>query len=162
VPPVSTLAAGTGILAWNSVTGLVSGSVTSDEAAGTAANIHSGPATANGPALIALTTTSPVTVAPAPGISYALDIQPIFNVNCAVGICHVPGGIGPMSLLPGTSFAGLIPRLIPGDSAASLLFQRITENNPPSFPQMPLNRAPLSLTDQNLIKSWIDKGALDN
>jgi hypothetical protein len=162
IPPVSTLATGTGILAWNSVTGQVSGSIKTDSIVGTFAHIHSGPVSANGPPLIALTTTSPVAVAPTPGISFGLDIQPIYNASCGTTstFCHVTGGNAPMSLQTGLSYPNSLVRLVPGDSVSSYLYQRLTINDPPTFPQMPLNRTPLSTIKLDLFKSWIDSGAL--
>lgn len=159
VPPVSTQGAGTGIIALNSVTGVVSGGVKTDGFSGTSARIHSG---ADGTPVIDLTTTSPVTIAPVPGISFALDIQPIFTANCALTFCHVIGGLAPLSLEPGLSFANMILRVEPGNSAGSYLISRLTVNDPPLFPRMPLNRAPLSTTSLDLIKAWIDNGALNN
>jgi hypothetical protein len=159
IPPVSSQATGTGLLAWNSVTEQVSGSVTTDKVNGTAVNIHSGVATTTGPSLISLTTTSPVTVAPSPSISFALDIQPILTANCALSACHINGANVPMSLEAGVSYANITFLLVPGNSASSYFFKRITG----AFtPRMPLNRAPLSATDENSIKKWIDNGALNN
>jgi hypothetical protein len=157
VPPVSTQASGTGIIALNSVTELVSGSVKTDKVLGTEAKIHSG----SGAPVITLTTSSPVTVTPKPGISFALDIQPIFNANCALPFCHVVGGLAPMPLSEGVSYANMFIRVVPGKSADSYLIKRLTESDP-IFPRMPLNRAPLSTTSLDLIKAWIDNGALDN
>lgn len=159
IPPVSTPASGTGIMAWNSVTGQVSGSVTTDRVNGTAAHIHSGSATTTGPVLITLTTTSPVTVAPTPAISFGLDIQPIFNASCAVSGCHVTGGFAPMSLEAGVSYANVINLVVPGDAAASYLFSRITGA---ILPLMPPTGTSLSATSLDLIRSWIDNGALNN
>lgn len=161
VPPVSTQAVGTAIIALNSVTELVSGSVKTDKVIGTAAQIHSGSSATTGAPVITLTTTSPVTVAPVAGISFALDIQPVFNANCAVTFCHVTGGESPMSLTDGVSFANTFNIVIPGNSAGSYLIRRLIASEP-SFPRMPLNRAPLSTTSLDLIKTWIDNGALDN
>jgi hypothetical protein len=164
IPPVASQSTGTGIMAWNAVTGEVSGSVKAFGVNGSSADIHSGSVNGNGPSLIALTTASPVTVAPTPGISFALDIQPIFNLNCAVSSCHVTGGIAPMSLEPSVSYARVILLVVPGNSSLSYLFRRI---NGVYVPQMPLNsaplfRTPLSAADQNLIRDWIDSGALNN
>jgi hypothetical protein len=162
IPPVLTQGAGTGIMALNSVTELVSGSVKTDRVIGTVVQIiHSGSNDTTGAPIIALTTNSPVTVAPTPGLSYALDIQPIFNANCAVAFCHVRGGLAPMSLEPGFSFANMIVRVEPGNSAESYLIRRLTVTDP-LFPRMPFNKAPLSTTSLDLIKAWIDNGALDN
>lgn len=97
---------------------------------------------------------------PAPAtVSFATQIQPIFTANCVV--CHSPGGQGSfMNLTVGNAYASLVPqRVTAGDSAGSLLYQRITGA---LQPQMPLNRTPLSDADQALIKSWIDAGAPNN
>jgi hypothetical protein len=53
--------------------------------------------------------------------------------------------------------------VIPGNSAGSRLYQRISGIGLP-FPelQMPLGGPFLSANDQNLIKSWIDEGAKNN
>jgi len=159
VPPVSTPATGTGILAWNSVTGQLSGSVTSDKLNGTAAYIQSGTATTTGPVVTSLGTSSPVTVAPSAGISFVLDIQPIFNSRCSGVACHTAGGIAPMSLEPAVAYVNVSTRVVPGNSAASTLYQRLTGV---IQPQMPLVGGPLSPTSLNLIKNWIDNGALNN
>ena len=154
-------ATGEGMLAWNSVTTQVSGSVKTDKLDGIAAVIQSGSATASGQDLLALTTNTPIMVTPTPGISYALDIQPLFTARCLGGACHSTGGFAPMSLESDVSYAFVRLLLVPGNSAASYLFQRLTVNSS-SFPQMPLNRTPLDSTDLGLIKNWIDRGALNN
>lgn len=154
---------GTGIIAYNSVTERLSGSVKCDNVYGsdTAVRIHSGSSGASPPE-VALTTASPVAVAPAPGLSFALDIQPVFNANCAVSFCHVKGGLAPMSLEEGVSYANMLIRVVPGKSNDGYLIYRLTNNDPPLFPRMPLNRGPLDPTSLDLLKAWIDKGALDN
>jgi CHRD domain-containing protein len=159
IPPVSTQATGTGIMAWNVVTEEVTGTVTTDKVNGTEAHVHSGDVATTGPLLFSLTTTSPVTAAPSPGISFALDVQPIFNTSCAISACHVTGSTAPMSLEAGSSFASLVNLVVPGNSATSYLLRRL---NGDILPRMPLNRAPLSATDLDLIRKWIDTGALNN
>lgn len=159
VPSVSSPGSGAGTIAWNSVTGQISGSVRSDGFVAEAAQIQSGSATTSGPALIDLTSASPVLVTPTPGISFALDIQPIFTASCSSVVCHVTGGIAPMSLQPGLAYANTIIRVVPGNSTESLLIKRLTGV---ILPQMPLAGPPLSATSLNLIKAWIDNGALDN
>ena len=68
-----------------------------------------------------------------------------------------------MSLTAGNAYANLVqstpPRVIPGSSATSVLYGRITGK---IVPQMPLGGAPLSAADQTLIKNWIDQGAANN
>jgi hypothetical protein len=160
--PAATAATGEGILAWDSVTEQVSGSVKTSRVDTVSAFIQSGTTIASGVDLLPLSTNSPVAVTPTPGISYALDIQPIFTGRCLGGACHSTGGFAPMSLESGVSYAFVRPLLVPGNSAKSYLFQRLTVSNPPSFPQMPLNRAPLGATDLALIQDWINKGAPNN
>lgn len=159
VPPVTTSATGTGILAWNSVTGQVSGSVTSDRVNGTAAQIQSGTVTTTGPAVISLTTASPVTAAPSAGISFALDIQPIFTARCSGVACHTAGGIAPMSLEPSVAYVNVSTRVVPGNAAASTLYQRLTGA---ILPRMPLVGAPLDPASLALVRDWINNGARDN
>lgn len=159
VPPVTTSATGVGMLAWNSVTEQVSGGVTSGNINGTAAQIQSGAAGTNGPTVISLTSASPVGVAPTAGISFALDIQPIFNSRCSGVACHTAGGIAPMSLEPAVAYVNVSTRVVPGNSAASALYQRLTGV---ILPQMPLVGGPLNQTSLDLIKNWIDSGAQNN
>lgn len=159
VPPVPTQATGTGMLAWNSVTGQASGSVRTDKVNGTATQVQSGTATTSGPALLSLTTSTPVIAAPTPGISFALDIQPLFNARCSGVACHTAGGIAPMSLEPSVAYANLSTRVVPGNSSASPLYQRLTGA---VQPQMPLVGGPLDQTSLDLVRNWIDRGALNN
>jgi hypothetical protein len=161
IPAVSTTATGFGILAWNSVTGRISGNVRTERVEGTSVTIHSGLPISTGPAIIALSINSPVTTAPTPGISFNLDLQPIFNARCISVFCHASGGMAPMTLAPGVSYSGIKPLVVPGDSSDSFFYQRLTVNSA-NLPQMPLYRTPLSSAELNLIKNWIDKGALDN
>jgi hypothetical protein len=109
-------------------------------------------------------------------LSYVDNIQPIFNVNCAG--CHYPLGLAAFSgldLSPKTSYASLVnqpatrstgARVIPFDADNSVLFQRITgvgfsaiagPQMPPPGQTVPL----LSSREQNLIKVWINSGAMD-
>lgn len=159
VPPVTTSATGVGMLAWNSVTEQISGSVTSGNLNGTAARIHSGAASTNGPTVISLTPSSPVSIAPTAGISFALDIQPIFNSRCSGVACHTAGGIAPMSLEPSVAYVNVSTLVLPGNSAASTLYQRLTGV---ITPRMPVVGGPLNQTSLDLIKNWIDSGALNN
>jgi hypothetical protein len=104
-------------------------------------------------------------------IAFADNIQPIFTANCAVSGCHVGGTSAPMSLASGVSWANLVnkaatasvaggTRVIPNDSAASVLVKRITGTT--AGPQMPSGRPLLPENERNLIKVWIDMGAIDN
>lgn len=103
-------------------------------------------------------------------LGFTDNIQPIFTANCAVSTCHVPGGSSgaPMSLAAGASYGNLVnqpasvgTRVIPDNSADSVLFKRITGTT--AGPRMPPSPAPLlPATTQNLIKVWIDMGAKNN
>ncbi len=109
-------------------------------------------------------------------VSFSTSVQPIFNSNCIT--CHVSGGQASfMPLTSDVSYGNLVnqpstrtgcptpsgTRVIPFDSADSILYQRISGAGLPSCEStMPLGSALLSDTDQNLIKTWIDEGALNN
>lgn len=60
VPPVTTSASGTGIMSLNSITKQVSGNITTTGIVGTAAHVHEGVLGANGPVIVPLTLTQPV------------------------------------------------------------------------------------------------------
>jgi len=251
VPPVTTAAAGTGIIALNSVTHLVNGNILTTGVDATAAHVHEGAAGVNGPVIVPLTMTPPVSISRTPlavattslaggsvgtpysqtlaatggtapyswnvsagalpaglslsaagvisgtptavansgftvrvtdsaspaatatrelsinvtaaaAVSFATQIQPIFTANCVT--CHRPGGIAAfMDLTAGYAYASLMqstpPRVVAGSSSNGTLYGRITGS---LQPQMPLGAAPLSSGNQNLIKNWIDQGALNN
>jgi CHRD domain-containing protein/putative Ig domain-containing protein len=104
-----------------------------------------------------------ITPQPAATVSFATQIQPIFTANCTVN-CHSPGGtFAALNLTAGNSFASLVqsnpPRVIPGSSATSLLYLRVSGV---LLPRMPLGLPPLSAADQTLIQNWIDQGASNN
>jgi hypothetical protein len=106
------------------------------------------------------------------GVSFSADIQPLFNAYCTV--CHTPGGSA--SFLPltvnlahgalvnqnSTMTVGGGLRVAPGDSAASVLWKRVSgagldpseATMPPGFTVPP--------DEQALIRAWIDEGAANN
>jgi len=92
------------------------------------------------------------------GVSYAKDVQPIFNDNCAG--CH--GGAGGLTL---TSYDSLMaggakgPVIVAGSPDTSELYKRITGQSQPS---MPRGGAPLSQDKIDLIAKWIKEGAANN
>ncbi|MGZ3416480.1 MAG: hypothetical protein ACXVEF_04235 [Polyangiales bacterium] len=112
-------------------------------------------------------------------VSFALNIQPIFTNSCAVPSCH--SGTTPplgMSLEEGKAYTRIadviasetttaphvvFKRVKPGDSANSWLYKKITgtqdvgEVMPP-----PTSGGTLSPAEKDIIKSWIDQGALNN
>ena len=96
-------------------------------------------------------------------ISFASDVFPIFQGNCAGSGCHIGGNSNGLSLssyatlMAGTSFNG--PVVIPEDAENSHLIKRLEGR---VSPQMPFGRPPLADSLIARIRDWIDQGALDN
>jgi mono/diheme cytochrome c family protein len=97
-------------------------------------------------------------------------MQPIFDGNCALSGCHAANGAsGGLILDAGQSYKNLVnvestevapdKRVVPGNSGASYLYEKLTHGQPRSGGQMPLGSDPLSSVDIALIKAWIDQGA---
>ncbi len=61
----------------------------------------------------------------------------------------------------GSQCAGKGTLVVAGQSSSSLLVQKVGPN-PPCGTVMPFGLAPLSSSEQNLIKDWIDSGATQN
>ena len=108
-------------------------------------------------------------------VSFATQIQPILVTNCSG--CHSPGGSAvlagiPMHLTEGEAYDAIVnqpsvqdatwTRVVPGDSANSLVYLKVSSNNPPVGVRMPRFTPPLSSTEIGLIRDWIDQGALNN
>jgi hypothetical protein len=99
------------------------------------------------------------------GVSYSAQIQPVFDVSCALAGCHgmgmnPPYGLRLMSyqhLMDTTSHE---PVIIPYDPDNSLLVKRIEGA---ILPRMPLNGPPyLPDSTIQLIRTWVTQGASDN
>jgi hypothetical protein len=111
-------------------------------------------------------------------VSYESQVRPILTARCANLACHggsLAGGgfyLGTgatydtliiatgtnTATLPGSTDGKVVQ---PGSSSTSTLYTKTT--SPPSFPsRMPSGLQYLSTDDQNLIRDWIDQGALDN
>jgi mono/diheme cytochrome c family protein len=143
-----------------SAAGLISGTPT---AAGTSSFTVRVTDSASPAATATMALSLTITAAPAATVSLATQIQPIFTANC-VTACHSPGGSAAfLNLTAGSSFAALVqsasPAVVPGSSATSRLYQRITST---TIPMPPAPAAPLSAANQTLIQTWINQGALDN
>jgi hypothetical protein len=109
---------------------------------------------------------------PGPSAPTLLVVQSqILTPRCAVSGCHV-GASAPLGLNLSSvadSGANLIDiasgenpalmRVLPGDSANSYLYWKITGNPGIGGEQMPLSGGPLSPGDIDLVASWIDGGA---
>lgn len=107
-------------------------------------------------------------------MSFAEDIQPIFDNNCIA--CHFSGGRAGFTglfLRPADSFGTLVNkpavqstgmRVLPFDADNSVLYQRTAGIGFASIvgERMPLEAPALSQRNQDLIKTWINMGAMDD
>jgi hypothetical protein len=90
---------------------------------------------------------------------YARDIQPLLHGKC--GGCH--GKNSPQAGLSVMTRADLLkggksgPAIVPGSSSSSLLLLHITGEKQP---QMPLGGKPLSSVEIELLRTWLDGGAV--
>jgi hypothetical protein len=88
-------------------------------------------------------------------ISFSTDIQPIFTASCAS--CHP--SFAPPDLTAGNSYSAITDGtyIVPEDLDASLLYQTLLWEVSP----MPISEQ-LPASETNLVKLWIEQGALDN
>jgi len=105
-------------------------------------------------------------------VSFAAQVRPLLKTSCAkLGTCHggsFPGG--GMFLDTNATYTNVIsatgnltggPVVVGHSSATSTLYTKTTDS-PPFGSRMPQGAAPLSLSQQALIRDWIDQGAPDN
>ncbi len=100
----------------------------------------------------------------ADSVSYTNDVQPLFNSYCTS--CHAAPaspGYGGLDL---TTYSSLMsasgphaPVVVPGDSTASYIVQRLKGT---ATPQMPQGAAPFSTAQISLICLWIQQGAVND
>ena len=105
-------------------------------------------------------------------ISFSADVQPIFTRSCAKSFCHVSGAaFSGLVLEPGQAYANLVgvqsaedpmlKRVEPGRSDLSYIIRKLEGTGFPD--RMPADGPPyLPDAEIQLIKDWIDEGALDN
>src|SRR5271166_5919958 len=96
----------------------------------------------------------PVQADPPQKIDFAHGVAPLLKARCAE--CHTNGKYkGGLSL---DTRADVLRKkvVVPGKSADSELFQRITSTDPDE--RMPPKGAPLSPQEIALVKAWIDQG----
>ncbi len=106
-------------------------------------------------------------------VTFVADIQPILNARCIT--CHAPGGFAQMEGIPwdfreDTAFDDLVDRIssqdenftlvVPGDPDSSLMFLKISSEFPPVGEMMPLGGPPLTDGDVQLIRAWVEQGAV--
>lgn len=111
-------------------------------------------------------------------ISFAANVWPIVTVHCQG--CHTIG-VGSQQVpnmpmyTPSSTYLSWVNvdatcpslplhtrRVLPGASSVSFLYQKLWMSVPPCGQQMPLFSAPLSDSDIQTIKVWIDQGAPNN
>ena len=105
-------------------------------------------------------------------ISFSSDVQPIFTRSCAKFGCHI-AATAPFGFVleQGQAYVNLVgvpsvedptlKRVEPGRSDLSYIIRKL-EGNAPGF-RMPADGPPyLPDAEIQLIKDWIDQGALDN
>lgn len=105
---------------------------------------------------------------PEPTVSFAADVQPIFDQRCIV--CHDSGGTSGLRLVAQFSYADLVGvtatsyaavRIAPGDPQASVLYNKITDTGLYGG-RMPAVGDPLTAPQIQTIRTWIEEGAPDN
>ena len=93
--------------------------------------------------------------------SFSRDVLPILNSNGCSG-CH--GGNGGLTV---TSVSALLaggdhgPAVIPGNADSSNLVRKLLDP-PPFGSRMPLGGSALPAATINVIRAWINEGALNN
>ena len=106
-------------------------------------------------------------VEPVGTVSYADDVQPLFDRTCGGNGCHIneaENGVNVTNYQQtitsvGSSYNSLI--VIPGDGDGSPLVDKLGLR--PRFgSRMPLGNATLTGTEIAIIKAWVDEGANDN
>ena len=119
------------------------------------------------------------------GPSFSTVYGPILSQSCTNATCHYSGaeaapaagfldmssqataymnlvGVAvttPSDLPPGSGDMCTGERVVPGDSSASMLYEKVSEMNPPCGVQMPEVGANLTPAQIATIKTWIDEGA---
>ena len=100
-------------------------------------------------------------------VSYSRDVQPILQANCMS--CHQQGGAGQQAsgfsmatyadLMKGTSGG---PMIVPGDSEGSNILVLMEGRADPSISMPHGSNDPVSKSDIDTIRRWIDQGAKKN
>ena len=94
-------------------------------------------------------------------VDYTKHVKPILEKHCVM--CHGPdeaeSGLrvdaGQLMLDGGDRG----PAIVPGKSAESLLYQVLVDESEGDVTAMPLDSDPLTKTEIEIIKKWIDAGA---
>jgi len=100
-------------------------------------------------------------------VSFQRDVQPILQANCIE--CHIPSaGTGYLEtgltmatyeeLMQGTVYG---PVIVPGDSRHSI-FNMLVEGRADPSMRMPHGREPLDSKEIEILRLWVEHGALNN
>jgi len=113
-----------------------------------------------------------VTVSVSAPVSFSGQVQPIFTNGCVNQGCH-PGGSAPFPLQSGQSHsalvgvtsttgtcAGALQRVRPFNADSSSLIRRLEGTS--CGVQMPFGFPALPQSEVNLIRDWINQGAINN
>src|SRR5258705_10243887 len=92
----------------------------------------------------------------APKIDFDREIRPVFSDKCFA--CHGPDEKQRQAGLRFDTREGLRV-IVPGDSAKSRLFQRISAAGQPSRMPPPASGLSLTAPQIDLVRRWIDQGA---
>ncbi len=114
-----------------------------------------------------------VTVTNQPQVSFSGQVQPIFTASCALANCHTGATpTGSMNLTAGVARANIVNvnavgapgniRVIPGNASNSYLIRKLEGGPNIVGGQMPDGMPPLSASTIQVIRAWIDQGALNN
>jgi len=114
-------------------------------------------------------------------VSFATNVQPIFNRSCAPPGCHVPPvPTGPVDLTAGTAYSQIVnvksaqvpslKRILPGNPDQSYIIRKIEGGPniagvqmPQGCPGAPLNSAKCPSADEiAAIRQWVTECALNN
>jgi len=110
-------------------------------------------------------------------VSFSSQVQPILTNNCALSGCHAGQITTPIAineiLLSGQAYNNIVNvksqempqyyRVKPFSSDSSYLYMKITgDPRIGTTARMPYGKGPLSSSDIQTIKNWIDQGAQNN
>lgn len=111
-----------------------------------------------------------ITITVSNPISFSVQVQPVFTTSCVNAGCH-PGGGAPFPLQATVSYNNLVgvtatngpcagdKRVVPFNADGSALIKRVEGT---CGLQMPLGGTPLPADQIQLIRSWINQGAVNN
>ena len=97
----------------------------------------------------------------AAGICFERDILPVFQSNCAKSGCHDAATHEDGYEL--NSYANIVKKgIVPGNPAASKIWESIALKPQSSEDFMPKDGSPLTAVQLDMIKRWITAGAVDS